>query len=126
MEENQWYEELPEACPPTDAEAPVNRIFYRVAKGNPTTDSDFFSQRKLAPEKIFNAEECIARAVSIFEAKEDAARYAKLPNFHGGNMVAEIKLNESDGVIKKTSKKSHYSWWRTKSFNFATSIIVEI
>ena len=57
-----WYEQLPPLCPPTDA-SPCNGRFYRIAKGNPANDSDFFSQRKLQPNKVFvgqGVDECIA------------------------------------------------------------------
>lgn len=118
-----WYEELPDMCPPSDAMPPQNRTFYRVAKGNPAEDSDFYSHKMLYIEKHYT-NECIARAVSIFEDIDDTIRLTKLPSFRGGKCIAKIVLNESDGVIKKTSKGSHYSWWRTKTFNFAASSIV--
>ena len=47
-----WYEQLPPLCPPSDA-VPCGGTFYRIAKGNPATDGDFFSQRKLQPNKTF-------------------------------------------------------------------------
>ena len=47
-----WFEELPPSCPPADA-VPCDGQFYRIAKGNPAEDSDFFSQRKMQPDKVF-------------------------------------------------------------------------
>lgn len=41
----EWFEELPVACPPSNA-TPCNGIYYRIANGNPATSLDFFSQRK--------------------------------------------------------------------------------
>lgn len=125
LQENIWYEELPKYCPPEDAFPPQSRIFYRVSEGNPSKDSDFFSQRKLQPQKQFNVDECIARAVSVFENKSDAERIAKLPKFKGC-VIAEIALTEKDGLIKKTFSKSHYSWWRTKYFNYRNSNIIQL
>lgn len=123
LQDSIWYEELPESCPPKDAFMPQHRKFYRVAKGDPCKDSDFFSQRKLQPQKQFNVDECIARAVSVFEDYKDAERIVKLPKFKGG-VIAEITLTERDGMIMKTSSKSHYSWWRTKYFNYENSNII--
>ena len=122
-----WAETLPNRCPPEDAISPSGEYFYRISKGNPVEDSDFFSQKKLAPDKKFTGEgidECIIRAVSVYSNIEDAKRTLKLPKFKGG-CIAKIVLNGDDGLIKKTFKKSHYSWWRTQSFDFTISKIVQ-
>lgn len=79
----EWFEELPVACPPPDA-TPCNGEYFRIANGNPATSPDFFSQRKLQPNKIFvgkGINECIARAVSMFKDKDDALKRLKLPKF---------------------------------------------
>ena len=65
-----WYEQLPPLCPPTDAN-PCNGRYYRIAKGNPANDSDFFSQRKLQPDKVFvgpGVDECIAHAKTFSDS----------------------------------------------------------
>lgn len=67
----EWFEALPEQCPPTDA-AQCNGYYYRIANGNPATTEDFFSQRKLQPDKVFKGlgiDECIARAISFIFRK---------------------------------------------------------
>lgn len=124
----EWVETLPDRCPPEDAYAPSGEYFYRISQGNPVENSDFFSQRKLAPDKTFTGngiDECIARAVSVFSNVEDAKNKLKLPKFKG-NCIAEIVLCVDDGVVKKTFRQSHYSWWRTQSFNYANSKIVQL
>ena len=50
---NQWFEKLPQSCPPSDAKV-CEGTFYRVSHGNPAESKDFFSQQLLAPEKKFN------------------------------------------------------------------------
>ena len=70
----EWYEQLPALCSPTDA-VPCNGHYYRNAKGNPVDDSNFFSQRKLQPDKVFigvGIDECVARAISLFSDIADA------------------------------------------------------
>ena len=62
----EWFEALPEQCPPTDA-AQCKGYYYRIANGNPATTEDFFSQRKLQPDKVFKGfgiDECIASGKS--------------------------------------------------------------
>ena len=123
----EWYEELPEQCPPMDA-VPCNGRFYRIAKGNPATDEDFFSQRKLQPNKVFTGlgvDECIAHAISVFSDLGDANRRLKLPKFRHAN-IAEIELTPRDGVMKKTFSDSHYSWWRSKSFEVVKAKVLEV
>lgn len=93
---------------------------------NPAESKDFFSQKQLAPDKEFKGEgidECIVRAVSVFAMIEDAKRLLKLPKFKNAN-IAMVELKPQDGKIKKTFKKSHYSWWRSKSFDVNKAKIV--
>lgn len=118
----EWYEELPDSCPPEDTEYGSNRTFFRITERKPPIDSDFFSQRKLSPHKAFNIDECIARSLSIFSNRNDALNIMKLPKFKNYPYLYKIKLNNNAGVIKKTSSKSHYSWWRSKAFDFTNGI----
>ena len=122
-----WYEQLPPLCPPTDA-SPCNGRFYRIAKGNPANDSDFFSQRKLQPDKVFvglEIDECIVRAISLFSDEADVVRRLKLPKFRNAN-ISEVILQPKDGVMKKTFSDSHYSWWRSVDFDISQTKIVEV
>lgn len=89
----EWFEALPEQCPPTDA-AQCKGYYYRIANGNPATTEDFFSQRKLQLDKVFKGfgiDECIARAISLFSTKEEAERRLKLPKFKNASIVI-VKL----------------------------------
>ena len=110
-----WYEQLPPLCPPADAN-PCNGRYYRIAKGNPANDSDFFSQRKLQPDKVFvgpGVDECIAHAISLFADENDVAKRLKL-------------LQPKDGVMKKTFSDSHFSWWRSNDFDVSQAKVVKI
>ncbi len=122
-----WYEQLPALCPPLDA-VPCEGTYYRIAKGNPATDSDFFSQRKMLPNKTFTGlgvDECVARSISLFSEVNDAARRLKLPKFRCANIVV-VTLQPKDGVMKKTFSDSHYSWWRSADFEVSQAKIVDL
>lgn len=122
---NSWFEDLPEQCPPDDAEV-CNGIYYRIANGNPATSADFFSQRKMQPDKIFKGEgidDCIVKSVSLFSDKNEAMKRMKLPKFKRA-VIAEVKLGTNDGMIKKTFEYAHFSWWRSKKFNVSQAKIV--
>lgn len=112
-----WFEELPNNCPPNDAEEPNGRVFYRLCKNNPTDSKDFFSQKKDNPDNKFSGiSECILRAVSVWDNREKCLGIKKFPT-QRDKIVGEIVLNNSDGLIKSTFKQHHYSWWRGNSFN---------
>lgn len=112
MREKKWFEELPESCPPEDALICEGK-FYRIAAGDPVKSLDFFSQRRLNPDKIFVGEgidECIVRSVSLFNDLDETRKRLRLPKFRNST-IAEIVLSEEDGMIKKKFGAAHYSWW---------------
>lgn len=118
-----WFEKLPQLCPPSDA-APCNGAYFRLANGSPATSADFFSQQKLQPGKVFTGngvDDCIARAVSLFKDKGDAEKRKKLPKFKHA-VIAKVKLEPKDGVMKKPFSCSHYSWWRSTEFDVSQAI----
>ena len=122
----EWFEELPVACPPSDA-APCNGEYFRIVSGNPATSPDFFSQSKLQPNKIFvgkDIDECIAKAVSLYNEKGDALKRLKLPKFKHA-VIAVVELEPKDGVMKKTFRDSHYSWWRSTNFDIKQAKVEE-
>lgn len=123
----EWFEDLPKYCPPADAEQSMGR-YFRIAEGNPATSADFFSQRRLQPDKIFKGhgiDECIVRSISLFKDLDDAKKRLKLPKFRH-SVVASVSLEPKDGMMKKTFRDSHYSWWRSKSFNVEQAKVIEI
>lgn len=104
---------------PTLRRSSCKGVYYRIAHGNPATSPDFFSQRRLQPNKIFSGngiDECVTRAVSLFKDKCDALKRLKLPKFKH-SVIAAVELEPKDGVMKKTFRDSHYSWWRSMDFN---------
>lgn len=119
----EWYEELPENCPPVESEQPRNQLFYRLCK-IPLDNRDFLSHRKLFPNKVFNTTECITRSLSIWVKKENCLALQKLPSNKNKSLV-EIKLKNSDGLISNTFKPYHYSWWRNKDFDISQCRIIE-
>ena len=121
-----WFEELPEQCPPEDAKE-CNGIYFRIANGNPATSEDFFSQRKLRPDKVFKGagiDECIIKSISLFSNRREIEKRMKLPKFKKA-VIAEVKLEPKDGMMKKTFGFAHYSWWRTNDFKVLQAKILD-
>jgi hypothetical protein len=116
MLNHNWEEELPEQCPPLTAVEVENFICYRAVNGNPATPRDFFSQRRLSPNAVFNASECVARACSVFTTIESLkARTLRLPKFKNA-LVAELCLQPKDGVVEQGAN-GHCSWWIDVAFS---------
>lgn len=111
-----WFEELPEQCPEADAKSPNGKIYYRLIENEKISCNDFWSHRKIWPHKAFNTSECRARSVSIFEDISQCAKLLLLP-LHENKHVAEIKLTPDAGLLKRTGKAGHNSWWRSDSFD---------
>ena len=120
-----WFEEIPDSCPPDDAESPGGRTFYRLCMNNPAESLDFCSQRKDNPNKNFaGLSECILRSVSIWETPEKCLEQKKFPT-QKKKKLGQIMLQNEDGLIKNTFKLHHYSWWRTIAFNPDLTQILE-
>ncbi|MBK8564765.1 MAG: hypothetical protein IPN76_15875 [Saprospiraceae bacterium] len=120
-----WFEDLPENCPPKDAIVPNGENFYRLAKNNPPKNEDFFSQRKEFPFTIFDSiPECLARAVSTWKTTDKCREQKKYPR-HRNKVIAELTLYKKDGLIKQTFKNNHYSWWRSDDFSIESVKILD-
>lgn len=112
----EWAENLPEGCPPSGASPPSNKTYFRLVDEIPPSNGDFCSQRILYPAQVFRVSECIARALSLFSSEKEAVKMRKFPRLKHKKLVA-ITLPPESGYILQTSRKNHFSWWRTKSFN---------
>jgi len=125
--EYEWNDELPKECPPKDAISPEGINLYRLSDDEKLIDSEFRSQRTMNPTKFFpGISECIARSLSTWDNKESCLKILKLPRFKGKTKyLVEIPLEEKDGLIKQTFKKSHYSWWRSTSFSIASCNVIK-
>jgi hypothetical protein len=116
-----WFEELPEQCPPKESLVPTGQVYYRLSKSAPPTSDDFLSFRANSPNRVFkNVSECISRSLSVWDNIDKCMNITKLPRHRGKSHVVEITLNNTDGQILKTFGENHYSWWRSTTFNLAT------
>ena len=117
----EWFENLPEQCPPKDAVNPEGMTVYRFSFAGIPDEADFISQRMLNPERVFNGvDECTARSLSVFDNIEACQNRLKLPrNRKRFSSILKVNLEGGDGLIMKTFRnQNHYSWWRSNTFNF--------
>jgi hypothetical protein len=113
----EWAEELPEKCPPEEADTPQHSVFFRLVEKNPPSETDFYSVLMLDPNRtIHTTDKCHAMALSIFETPELCARQKKYKPFRE-KIVIGITLTPDSGLIQQTFFQGHYSWWRKASFD---------
>lgn len=120
-----WYETLPDQCPPGEAMTPNGFVCYRLCESKSAVDKDFLSHRHLFPHKTFYVPECRARSISVYKDQSDLDKVLMLPA-HKAKTIVRVTLNPQDGATMKTGKTddSHYSWWRSNSFDMSKSIEV--
>lgn len=118
-----WFEELPEQCPPKESNPPDGK-YYRLVHGEIPVSEDFVSQAIEHPDFVFpNVSDCIRKAVSVFNHIDGCHRVRKLTT-QKEKYIAEVILSPRDGLILKTSKKHHYSWWRSQDFSLQTVTVL--
>ena len=111
-----FYEELTLNCPPLEAKITEEKMFYRVVRNIPPKEEDFFSHKRLYPNKLYK-DICQASALSIFDNFKDCKKITKLPSFKNGECnIGRFILNKNTGPIMKTGNNGHFSWWRTIEF----------
>ena len=111
----EFLEDLPRNCPPSNARIPKMEVYYRLTDDFPPTERDFLCYKTLYPGKCF-PDECIAKAISLCGTIKQCKHLQKYPTLRN-KIITKIVLNEKSGVILKTSRESHYSWWRRQSFD---------
>ena len=66
-----------------------------------------------------------SRILTDNEAK--ARKNFKLPMFRQFKGIIALTLNPTDGVVKQTGVHlSHYTWWRTKSFQMSNLTMLQL
>ena len=115
--DTEWSEDLPPECHPDDAHQPDNVSLYRLVGNIPPQHEDFWSQRRLFPQKRFNVSECVVKACSLIATVEHCSALTKLPA-QQGKKVIKIVLPPHSGLIKQTGRNEHhFSWWWAKNFD---------
>lgn len=113
-----WTCEMPEGCPPNDIEVAFQHSFFRLAHNADTySENDFLSYAELYPQRPWGSMLPLAVGLSILDNEAKARKNLKLPMFRNYQGIISLELNPQDGVVKQTGvHRSHYTWWRTKSF----------
>ena len=112
---------MPEGCPPDDIQVPFEHPFFRITRMVDLCDEqDFMTYAELDPQRHWGERLPLAVGLSLIDNEQKARKNLKLPMFRHCKGIAALVLNPTDGVVKQTgAHESHYTWWRTKSFQMS-------
>lgn len=122
-----WACEMPAGCPPEDVLVPSEHPFYRMAsQANAYTAEDFKSYAEADPQRNWGERLPLALGLSLIDSESKARKNLKLPMFRQFKGIIVLTLNPTDGVVKQTGVHlSHYTWWRTKSFQMSNLTMLQ-
>ena len=117
----QWTCAMPDGCPPEDVLVAEEHPFFRLAKYADTYSADdFMSYAEADPQHNWGQMLPLAVGLSLIESETKARRSLKLPMFRQYQGIIGLTLSPTDGVVKQTGvHRSHYTWWRTTSFQMS-------
>ena len=116
-----WSCAMPQDCPPEDIQVPFAHQFFRLARqSNDADEQDFKSYAELYPKRQWGEMLPFAMGLSVIDNEARARKNLKLPMFRQYKGIICMVLNPEDGVVKQTGiHQSHYTWWRTQSFQLS-------
>ena len=124
----EWTCEMPTGCLPEDVLVPSEHPFFRLAiQKDSYTAEDFKSYAEADPQRNWGEKLPLAVGLSIIDNVSKARKNLKLPMFRQFKGIIALTLNPSDGVVKQTGVHlSHYTWWRTKSFQMSNLKMLQL
>lgn len=127
--EIEWKIAMPSGWPPEDIEIPFEHKLYRLThdKNGSLTEEDLITYSELEPNKDWADNYFQSFGLSLITKISEARKKLLLPRIRKQNLkgITEINLNPTDGVVKQTGRKDHYTWWQTKSFDISNHNPVE-
>ena len=124
----QWACVMPQGCPPNTVQVPYDHPFFRLASDPKIiSEKDFMSYAELDPQRHWGEMLPLAVGLSLIDNETKARKNLKLPMFRQYKGIISLVLNPLDGVVKQTGiHRSHYTWWRTKSFQMSNTKILAV
>ncbi|MBQ6199938.1 MAG: hypothetical protein IJK50_00705 [Prevotella sp.] len=117
----QWVCTMPDGCPPEDVLVAEGHPFFRLAKlADAYSADDFKSYAEADPQRNWGQMLPMAVGLSLIDNETKARRNLKLPMFRQFKGIISLTLHPTDGVVRQTGvHRSHYTWWRTTSFQMS-------
>ena len=106
--ELKWPPFYPENCPPPGAESASGKV-YRLVRNDPPKARDFLSTWEEYPGRF--SKSIVTCGTSVYTDRQDIERLKKrIPQFND-RKTAKGELNSKLGVIQRTGRRSHHTWW---------------
>jgi len=123
-----WVCKMPAGCPPEDVLVPSEHSFFRLAReADSYSPDDFKSYAEVNPQRNWGERLPLAVGLSLIDDETKARKNLKLPVFRQFRGIIALTLNSVDGVVKQTGVHiSHYTWWRTKSFQMSNLTMLQL
>ena len=123
-----WAVQMPDGCPPEDVLVPSDHPFYRLAKqADAYNEEDFKSYAEADPARNWGEQLPLAVVLSVMDNEKKVRKNLKLPMFKQFKGIIALILNPTDGVVKQTGMhRSHYTWWRTSTFQMSNLKMLQI
>ena len=111
-----------------DVMVATDHPFFRLARQlDEYTADDFKSYYESDPQRNWGPLLPLAVGLSLIEGEAKARRNLKLPMFRQYHGIISLSLNPADGVVLQTgAHRSHYTWWRTQSFEMSNLNMLSI
>ena len=116
-----WAFELPKEFFPKEILIAEEHPFFRLAYSQSSYDTrDFMSYAEMNPNRDWGERLPLAVGLSLIDNEAKARKNLKLPMFRQYKGIIALTLQAADGVAKQTgAHRSHYTWWRTQSFQMS-------
>ena len=124
----EWACVMPAGCPPEEVLVPSEHPFFRLSNHSDAyTADDFKSYAETSPQRDWGEKLPLAVGLSLIDNEAKARKNLKLPMFRQFKGIIALTLNPTDGVVKQTGVHlSHYTWWRTKSFQMSNLTMLQL
>ncbi len=124
----EWACAMPAGCPPEEIQVPYAHPFFRLAQQADTcSEQDFLTYAEMNPQRQWGEMLPLAVGLSLIDSETKARKNLKLPMFRQYKGIINLVLNPTDGVVKQTgAHQSHYTWWRTKAFEYTNQKMLAI
>lgn len=124
----EWACAMPAGCPPEDVLVPSMHPFYRLAnQADSYTADDFKTYVEADSLRNWGERLPLAVGLSLIDNEAKARKNLKLPMFRQFKGIIALILNPADDVVKQTGVHlSHYTWWRTKSFQMSNLTMLQL
>lgn len=115
----QYAEDLPNKCPPDDAEDKSWDALYRAVPDKHVSAEHFASKAANGEKPSPLDDPCRFSSCSMYTAPRPAEKMLQYPRYQNGSVV-KLKISVGSGMSKK--KKQHVDFWAFRNFDFLTAV----